>query len=354
MLWLASKLDSRFLRSLSFGAYALALGRLLAIDLTRQYSGALPADLVWSTYLPILGNHLLTIGGPIAAIGGAWFLLKSPPAAAPSMQVPRAPGAAPDPDAPSPVVVVATLAIALVFLYLHIELYRTCAFFYAPLAYPSLSVLWLALGAFLLALFRRNGSQAILALLGILAGLFAAKLLLLDAAQWRPDLDGLLYPYGWTPVLAGIRALDFGLCIGLFALLFARLRAAKDSRPLAIGAGIGALVLLFTVLTFELNTVLHRFLPGMRAGGLTLLWALYALALLLGGLRRAVRGLRYAGLALFLLVVGKIFLVDLDGLESIYRIVAFLILGIVLFLAALLYLRNRARFQQNSAGPGKE
>ena len=346
MLWLAGKLDSRFLRSLSFGAYALALGRLLAIDLTRQYSGALPADLVWSTYLPILGNHLLTIGGPIAALGGAWFLLKSPPAAAPSMQIPRAPGAAPDPDAPSPVVVVATLAIALVFLYLHIELYRTCAFFYAPLAYPSLSVLWLALGAFLLHLFRRNGSPAVLALLGILAGLFAAKLLLLDAAQWRPDLDGLLYPYGWTPVLAGIRALDFGLCIGLLALLFARLRSAKDSRPLALASGIGALVLLFTFLTFELNTALHRFLPGMRAGGLTLLWALYALALLLGGLRRGVRGLRYAGLALFLVVVGKIFLVDLDGLESIYRIVAFLVLGIVLFLAALLYLRNRASFDQ--------
>lgn len=346
MLWLAGKLDSRFLRSLSFGAYALALGRLLAVDLTRQYAGALPADLVWSTYLPILGNHLLTVGGPIAALGGAWFLLKSPPAAAPSMQVPRAPGAAPDSDAPSPLVIVGTLAIALLFLYLHIELYRTCAFFYAPLAYPALSVLWLALGTFLLHLFRRNGSQAILALLGILAGVFAAKLLILDAAQWRPDLDGLLYSYGWDPMLAGIRALDFGLCIGLFALLFARLRSAKDSRPLAIAAGIGALVLLFAFLTFELNTALHRFLPGMRAGGLTLLWAVYALALLLGGLRRGIRGLRYAGLALFLVVVGKIFLVDLDGLESIYRIVAFLILGIVLFLAALLYLRNRASFDQ--------
>ena len=92
--------------------------------------------------------------------------------------------------------------------------------------------------------------------------------------------------------------------------------------------------------------MLHRFIPGLRAGGLTLLWALYALGLLLAGLRASVRGLRYAGLALFAVVVGKIFLVDLAGLESVYRILAFIVLGILLFLAALLYLRNRARFQQ--------
>ena len=104
-------------------------------------------------------------------------------------------------------------------------------------------------------------------------------------------------------------------------------------------------MLLFLFLTFELNSALHRFLPGMHAGGLTLLWALYALGLLLAGLRRGVRGLRYAGLALFAVVVGKVFFVDLADLDSIYRIVAFIVLGIVLFLAALLYLRNRARFQ---------
>ena len=82
----------------------------------------------------------------------------------------------------------------------------------------------------------------------------------------------------------------------------------------------------------------------MRAGGLTLLWALYALALLVAGLRFGLRGLRYAGLALLTIAVAKVFLTDLAGLEAIYRIIAFLALGILLFLAALLYLRNRSRF----------
>lgn len=346
MLWLAGKLDSRFLRGLSLGAYALAIVRLVFNDLGRQYAGALPADLVWSTYLPLLGSHLLTIGAPIAALGGAWFLLRTPPAAAPSMKVAR------DNDLPAELggrfalLIVGTLAIALLFLCLHIELFRAFSFFYAPLAYPSLSLLWFLLGAFLLWLFLRNGSAVLRLLLSIFAGLFVAKLLLIDAGQWNPGLDTLCYLRDWNPVLAGIRTLDFGLCIGLLALLYARLRGDDAStRTLAISTGIGALVLLFLFLTFEVNSALHRFIPGLRAGGLTLLWALYALALLLAGLHRGVRGLRYTGLALFAVVVGKVFFVDLAALDSIYRIVAFIVLGIVLFLAALLYLRHRARFQ---------
>ena len=348
MLWLAGKLDSRFLRGLALGAYVLALVRLVFFDLERQYAGALPADLAWTGYLAILGNHLLVVGGPIAALGGAWFLLKRPPAAAPSMQVARDNDVGALPGLGNFATVgTAVAAVALLFVCLHIEIHRACSFFYVPLTYPAMSVLWLALGAFLLALFRRNGSDTLFTVLGIVTGLFVAKLVLVDASVWRPDLGRLLYVPAWDPALAGLRTLDFGLCIGLLALLFARLRGEKSTRLVALPAGIVALALLFLFLTFELNTALHRFLPGMRAGGLTLLWALYALALLLAGLRWTARGLRYAGLALFLVVVGKVFLVDLAGLESIYRIIAFIVLGVVLFLAALLYLRNRARFQQN-------
>ncbi len=345
MLWLAGKLDSRFLRGLSLGAYALALGRLVFFDLERQYAHALPADLAWTAYLPVLGNHLLVLGGPIAALGGAWFLLKSPPAAAPVLQVTRANDLDAEPGGRPARILAAVLGLGLLFLWLHFEFYRAFHHFWRPFTFPSMSLLWFALGAFLLALFRRNGSDTLFTVLGILAGLFVAKLVLIDASAWHPDFNRLCYARAWEPVFAGLRALDFGLCLGLLALLHARLRGLRNTRILALPAGIAALVLLFFFLTFELHTALYRFLPGMRAGGLTLLWALYALALLVAGLRRAVRGLRYAGLALFAVVVGKVFFLDLAGLESIYRIVAFLVLGGVLFLAALLYLRNRARFQ---------
>ena len=345
MLWLAGKLDSRFLRGLSLATYVFALGRLVFYDLERQYAGPLPTDLTWAAYLSVLGNHLLAIGAPIATLGGAWILLRRPPVAA-RLQVSLDNDMAAEPGVPPVLVAVAALGIGLLFIWLHVELYRAFRFFWAPFAHPVLSILWLALGFFLLSLARRTGSAALRTLLAILAAVFAAKLLFLDAYGWRPELDHLRYAADWTPVLSGIRAFDFALCIGLLALLFARLRGDRNALPLAVSSGVGALVLLFLFLTFELHTVLHRFIPGLRAGGLTLLWGLYGLGLLLAGLRGAVRGLRYAGLALFAVVVGKIFLVDLAGLESVYRILAFIALGILLFLAALLYLRNRARFQQ--------
>ncbi|NLB66269.1 MAG: DUF2339 domain-containing protein [Lentisphaerae bacterium] len=346
MLWLAGKLDSRFLRGLALGAYALALLRLVFNDLARQYAHALPADLAWTAYLLILGNHLLAIGGPIAALGGAWLLLRRPPAATPGLQVTNDNDIGELPGlGPVATVTTAVVAILLLFGSLHLEIHRACSHFYAPLTYPAMSILWLALGVFLLTVFRRKGSEILITLLAVFGGLFVAKLLLFDAPVWTPDLEHLLYTPVWTPALAGLRALDFALCIGLLALFFTRLRGEKNTRRVAIPAGITALVLLFLFLTFELNTALDHFLPGMRAGGLTLLWALYALALLLGGLRRGVRGLRYASLALFLVVVAKVFLSDLEGLESIYRITAFIVLGILLFLAAFLYLRHRARFQ---------
>ena len=345
MLWLAGKLDSRFLRGLSLGAYVLALGRLVFFDLDRLYSAPLPADLAWTAYFSVLGHHLLALGTPIASLGGAWALLRRSPAAASDLQVSRDNDIALEPGRPSVLVAIAVLAIGLLFVCLHIELYRAFNLFWTPFALPSMSLVWLGLGLFLLQLVRRGGSSALRSLLGAVAALFVAKLVFFDAGSWRPDLDSLCYPYGWEAAAAGIRTFDYALCIGLLALLFARLRGSANSKILAVSAGIGALVLLFIFLTFELNTALHRFLPGMRAGGLTLLWALYALGLLVAGLARGVRGLRYAGLALFAVVVGKVFFFDLDGLESLYRIIAFIVLGIVLFLAALLYLRARARFQ---------
>ena len=345
MLWLAGKLDSRFLRGLSLGAYVLALGRLVFFDLDRLYSAPLPADLAWTAYFSVLGHHLLALGTPIASLGGAWTLLRRSPPAAPELQVSRDNDIALEPGRPSVLVAIAVLAIGLLFVCLHIELYRAFNLFWTPFALPSMSLVWLGLGLFLLQLVRRGGSSALRSLLGAVAALFVAKLVFFDAGSWRPDLDSLCYPYGWEAAAAGIRTFDYALCIGLLALLFARLRGSANSKTLAVSAGIGTLVLLFIFLTFELNTALHRFLPGMRAGGLTLLWALYALGLLVAGLARGVRGLRYAGLALFAVVVGKVFFFDLDGLESLYRIIAFIVLGIVLFLAALLYLRARARFQ---------
>ena len=78
--------------------------------------------------------------------------------------------------------------------------------------------------------------------------------------------------------------------------------------------------------------------------------AAYALTLLLFGLGRSIRGLRYAGLLGFVVVVLKIFFSDLAHLDALYKIVAFIVLGVMLLGAALVYLKYRQRFQSPTEG----
>jgi uncharacterized membrane protein len=53
---------------------------------------------------------------------------------------------------------------------------------------------------------------------------------------------------------------------------------------------------------------------------------------------------RYLGLGLFAIVVWKVFFLDLSQLDQIYRIVAFLLLGILVLAGSFVYLKYRDSF----------
>ena len=75
---------------------------------------------------------------------------------------------------------------------------------------------------------------------------------------------------------------------------------------------------------------------------LSVVWTVYATVLILAGVKRRVAALRWQALALFGLVAGKVFLFDLSFLERFYRILSFLLLGLVLLLVSFLYQRKVA------------
>ena len=76
--------------------------------------------------------------------------------------------------------------------------------------------------------------------------------------------------------------------------------------------------------------------------GLSVLWTAYAALLLVFGVKRSSPLLRWQALALFGITVAKVFLYDLDALERVYRIVSFLVLGVVLLVVSFLYQRRLA------------
>jgi uncharacterized membrane protein len=84
---------------------------------------------------------------------------------------------------------------------------------------------------------------------------------------------------------------------------------------------------------------------GIDAGlaqqlALSLLWTAYATVLMTTGVRRDSSALRWQGLTLFGLVVGKVFLYDMASLERVYRIVSFVVLGTLLLAVSFLYQRK--------------
>ena len=85
--------------------------------------------------------------------------------------------------------------------------------------------------------------------------------------------------------------------------------------------------------------IIKHKLPGLSGGGISVLWALFAFVMVFRGITKSVRGLRYLGLALFAIVVCKVFLFDLSHLEAIYRVVAFFVFGVLLMGAAFVYLK---------------
>lgn len=116
---------------------------------------------------------------------------------------------------------------------------------------------------------------------------------------------------------------------------------------LAIAANFYALV----ALSLEMWSYLgHTQTPGMQRWlaqqlGLSILWTSYATALILTGMARRVAILRWQALTLFAVVVAKVFFFDLSTLSRFYRILSFLVLGVLLLGVSFLY-QKRALAQR--------
>lgn len=68
-------------------------------------------------------------------------------------------------------------------------------------------------------------------------------------------------------------------------------------------------------------------------------WALFAFALLIVGMKKKTKAVRYAGLALLLVTLLKLFLHDLANLGQLYRIGAFIGVALILIIASFVYQR---------------
>ncbi len=94
-----------------------------------------------------------------------------------------------------------------------------------------------------------------------------------------------------------------------------------------------ALVYLFAVHLAFMGLIYREFVELENGQGyVSAIWGTYSIALLVSGFRMKNNALRKAGMATLLLVIAKLFMVDLAHLETIWRILLFIGLGGVLLL----------------------
>ena len=74
---------------------------------------------------------------------------------------------------------------------------------------------------------------------------------------------------------------------------------------------------------------------------LSAFWSVLGLGLLWAGLRRDERTWRLAGFGLLTVAVGKVFLYDMAALDAGYRVLSFIVLGLLLLAGAYAYQRMR-------------
>ncbi len=203
-------------------------------------------------------------------------------------------------------------------------------------------------------------SHAFLIATPVVALMLLARTLGQDDALARAAEDSLIS----APLLSRVAA-----CLALAVAGCGLARSPAGAPAMALGrmlSGAAALALLvvLSVNWTRYQEVALREAQSLRQGaaaseirwrtqlGLSVLWTLYAaLALAWGFVRRAAR-LRYAALGLFGLTVVKMLVVDLSEVRTGYRIVSFLILGLVLLGVSLLYQKARRPVPKSQPGSG--
>jgi uncharacterized membrane protein len=213
--------------------------------------------------------------------------------------------------------------------------------------WPALLLAALVLG--LGALARVSLSPAFLVVTPIVAAILLARVLAID--------DGLARASGaWLvsrPLLSRIAAC---LAVAVAGAWLTRSDASPRARVLGrLMSAAGGLALLFVLSVdwtrYQGAALSSALAAGRRQAaaeiswrtqvGLSVLWTLYAAAALAWGFLRSAPVARYGALALFGLTAVKVFVVDLSAVRTAYRILSFLLLGVVLLLVSVAYQKAR-------------
>ena len=221
--------------------------------------------------------------------------------------------------------------------------YRYAARCMLPLLWVAGAAGYLGAGMRLGSIRLRQTGLVVLAIAGFLAAI---------GYYHRVDGEYPLYINGYFGA-----GLTVPLMVFAYAVTLRKLPNLSDpdeqvAAKVLCGIGVALVWLLLsaeTYLYFRQAITDHERATWIAQMSLSVLWAAYAIALLVIGFWQGVRWLRLAALALFGLTAIKLVLVDMARVEEVYRIVSFFVLGILMIGASYLYHRVEKQLAMSSA-----
>ncbi|MBO4646589.1 MAG: DUF2339 domain-containing protein [Lentisphaeria bacterium] len=209
---------------------------------------------------------------------------------------------------------------------------------------------WMVLALILLALAIHLNSLTLVIGAAAACVIVGWRILIRDLLLNGFFLSGV-YLSGLGSRMMGIGVFIAGLLLasGLMAYSRRKYPAVFERMPFLVPAGfcIGSLALLFVYSSLELYWAFDAFLPVFRNGGLSLWWGLWAILMLTYGILAKQNPARRISLILFGICAVKIFLVDLKSLHALYKVAAFVVLGLLMLGGAILYTRFKDRIFKN-------
>lgn len=341
MLWIASKLNSEFLKLLAYALYTIVIGRLLFLETGNQFFEIQP-----EVSIPAFLERLSLFGLPVLSLFAAHRLLQIPGRSVDGIAVSRKNDISANIPARTGSVIMFWSCVAVAFLYLNFELHYSMGHLRESLALPSLTLLWIGLATVAFFNWRSTGSSWVFGLFSVVSGLILIKTLGFDRLAFANR--GILFETSFGTGF-GPRFIDFAGVLIFFSVLWQFFGKTTATRTPRLVFGYTSIALAFLYTTLELLIYSKEFWPQFVNGSLSIYWALFGLALLLSGLLKKFHVLRALGLILLSIVVGKVFFYDLNDFEPVYRVLAFIALGIIVLVGSFLYLRFQSNFKMAEA-----
>ena len=185
----------------------------------------------------------------------------------------------------------------------------------------------------------------------LIASLVAVRLLFYDSqlsVAVAKDFPFFLNKRGFTFLVGSI-------AIFVMAFLYSRYKLMLSDPELKLIAGlvVAANLLILFFFTTEISQyyevrylevtdyLLHRDFRSRQQLSVSALWGIYSIVLVTIGIVRKFQPIRLLAILLFAVTILKVFLVDLQEMDKLYRIIASIGLGVLLLTVSLMYQKYR-------------